>query len=120
MENKENKKAYTEAKMYPNPSYPNTGVVFNPEVCNGCNKCVDFCRTDCLQPNPEPGKPPILLYPEECWFAGCCAVFCPRPGAVRMDLPINQRMVWKRKETGEIMRVGMKNPPDPNTKPFCG
>jgi hypothetical protein len=27
-----------------------------------------------------------------------------------------QRVRWKRKESGEHFRVGMKNPPTPNTR----
>ena len=110
---------FNKAYMYPNPTSPNAPIVFNPEKCDGCNKCIDFCRADCLHPNPEPGKPPIMLYPDECWFGGCCVGACPIPGANRMDYPMNQRISWKRKETGELMRMGMRNPPPPNTKPPC-
>jgi hypothetical protein len=35
-----------------------------------------------------------------------------------MVYPINQRVGWKRKETGEYFRLGM--PPTPNTKPPIG
>ena len=108
-----------EAYIVSNPSSPNQMIIFDPELCDGCNKCIDFCRTDCLHPNPEPGKPPILLYPDECWYGGCCAGACDK-NACRMDLPVALRMVWKRKETGEIFRVGGKNDLPPNTKPACG
>jgi len=30
-------------------------------------------------PNPEKGKPPIILYPEECWYGGCCVEECRVP-----------------------------------------
>lgn len=107
-----------EAYVFPNPSSPNQMIIFDPNLCDGCNKCIDFCRTDCLHPNPVPGEPPILLYPDECWYGGCCAGACDK-GACKMEHPMNQKMVWKRKETGEIMRVGMKNPPEPNETPVC-
>lgn len=115
-------KKYTDAYMYPNPGTPNEAIIFDPEICTGCNKCVDYCRVDCLQPNPVPGKPPILLYPDECWYGGCCAGACPHPGAIRMDIPLPNRgaLVWKRKDTGELFRVGQKEHPEPNTKPACG
>jgi NAD-dependent dihydropyrimidine dehydrogenase PreA subunit len=106
--------------MMPNPATPNQCVVINPGLCNGCNSCVEVCRTDVLMPNPEKGKPPIVLYPEECWFAGCCIDACPVPEAIRMDFPLNQRVGWKRKATGEYFRIGMKNPPPPNTRPPIG
>ena len=61
--------------------------------------------------------PPLVLYPDECWFCGTCVEECPAPGAIRMEHPLNQRVAWKRKETGEMFRRGMKNPPPPNTRP---
>jgi len=108
--------------MVPNPPTPNKAVEYDPEICNGCNKCVEVCRTDVLMPNPEKGKPPIVLYPDECWYGGCCVAECDRPGAIKMLHPLNQSIVvsWKRKDTGEYFRLGMKNPPPPNTRPPVG
>ncbi len=65
-------------------------------------------------------SPPIVLYPDECWFCGTCVEECPAPGAIRMEHPLNQRVAWKRKETGELFRRGMKNPPPPNLRPPVG
>jgi NAD-dependent dihydropyrimidine dehydrogenase PreA subunit len=106
--------------IVPNPFTPNQCVVINPEICTGCNECITVCRTDVLMPNPVESKPPIVLYPEECWFGGCCVAICPVPGAIQMEFPLNQRVVWKRKATGEYFRIGMKNPPPPNEKPPIG
>ena len=108
--------------MVPNPPIPNKAVEFNPEICNGCNKCIEVCRTDILMPNPEEGKPPIVLYPDECWYGGCCVAECPRPGAITMVNPLEQKISvnWKQKDTGEYFRLGMKNPPPPNTRPPSG
>ena len=64
--------------------------------------------------------PPLVLYPDECWFCGTCVEECPAEGAIRMEHPLNQRVIWKRKETGELFRRGMKNPPPPNTHPPMG
>lgn len=105
------------AYRVPNPVTPCKVVVFNEELCTGCNVCVDVCRTDVMVPSPEEGKPPIVLYPDECWFCGCCAADCPVPDAIAVQYPLNQKVGWKRKETGEYFRIGMKNPPPPNTKP---
>jgi NAD-dependent dihydropyrimidine dehydrogenase PreA subunit len=107
------KKAY----MIPNPFAPSRAIKINPELCNGCNTCIEVCRTDVYVPNPEKGKPPIILYPDECWFCGCCVEHCPIPGANKMEHPLNQRIGWKRKETGELFRMGMHNPPPPNKRP---
>ena len=64
--------------------------------------------------------PPLVLYPDECWFCGTCVEECPVPGAIRMEHPLNQKVGWKRKATGELFRVGMKNPPPPNNRPPVG
>ena len=61
-------------------------------------------------PNPKKGQPPIVAYPDECWYCACCVEACPR-GALEMHLPINQRIFFKRKETGEIFRLGGNESP---------
>jgi NAD-dependent dihydropyrimidine dehydrogenase PreA subunit len=108
--------------MAPNQPTPNRAVDFNPDICNGCNRCAEICRNDVLMPNQENGKPPIVLYPDECWSCGCCVQECNRPGAIEMLHPLNQSIVvvWKRKETGQEFRLGMKNPPAPNNRPAAG
>ena len=108
------------AYMLPNPSTPGKAVEIDSMVCNGCLNCVEVCRMDVLVPHPEVEKPPIVLYPDECWFCACCVEECPRPGAIRMEHPLNQRVGWRRKETGEYFRIGMRNPPPPNRKPPVG
>ena len=110
---------YNKPVLVPNPMTPNTCITVDENLCNGCNKCIKYCRRDCLMPNPVRGKPPILVYPDECWFCGCCADICPK-GAAKMEHPLNQRVAWKRKETGEIFRPGLKIHPVPNTRPVVG
>lgn len=90
---------------FPNKPTPGMPVEFDESKCTGCNKCVTICTTDVLVANPEKGKPPIILYPEECWYAGCCVGECPVPGAIRMRSPLMARVHYKRKDTGEIKRV---------------
>jgi NAD-dependent dihydropyrimidine dehydrogenase PreA subunit len=100
--------AFTKALMVQNPVTPGPVVIIDPEKCNGCNTCVDVCRTQVILPNPEAGKIPIVLYPDECWLCGNCAQHCPRE-ALTIRYPLNQRVVgWKRKETGEYFAVGMR------------
>ena len=107
------------ASMIPNPPTPNRAIAFDAGFCSGCNQCVEICRSDVLMPNPEPGQPPIVLYPDECWYCGTCVEECSRRGAITMWHPLNQSIsvVWKRAETGETYRLGMRNPPPPNTRP---
>lgn len=109
-----------ELYVYPPDNPTHWPCEFNPEICNGCNQCVEACSMDVFIPNPEKGKPPIVLYPYECWFDGCCESHCPNPGAIKMNQPINQLARWKRKDTGELFRIGMANPPPPDTKPPVG
>lgn len=96
-------------KVYilPNVAMPNRPVIRNPEICIGCNTCVDVCQVHVYIPNPEKGKPPIALHPEECWYCGCCVNECPRLslGAIKFNWPLQQRGFYKHKATGEIYRV---------------
>ena len=80
-------------------------VIFNPEICNGCNICVEVCQVDLLIPNPEEGKPPVILYPGECWYGGCCVAMCPREGAIKLNVPLMNSVQWKRKTTGEVFSL---------------
>ena len=111
-----------DVRMFPNLITPSNPVIFNGEVCNGCNECVEICMMDILMPNPVKGRPPIVLYPEECWYGGCCVKACPlwQKGAITLNHPLNQRVRWKRKETGEHFRIGMPDPPPPNIRPPAG
>ena len=93
--------------IIPNIATPNRPVIRNPEICNGCNTCVDVCQIDVYVPNPEKGKSPITLHPDECWYCGCCVNECPRlsMGAIKFNWPLLQRGFFKRKSTGEIFRT---------------
>ena len=98
----QNEKVY----VLPNVATPNRPVIRNPEICNGCNTCVDVCQVDVYIPNPVKGKPPITLHPDECWYCGCCVNECPRlsEGAIKFNWPLQQKGYFKRKDTGEIIR----------------
>ena len=92
----------TEKKAYaipePAASHP---VIFDPDICDGCNQCIEVCQVDILIPNPESGKHPLVIYPGECWFGGCCVAICPKQGAIKLNHPLMNRVRWKRKDTGE-------------------
>ena len=89
----------------PNRITPNRPVLFNPDICTGCNSCVNYCDTDVLIPNPDKGDTPIILFPDECWYCGCCVDGCPQSGAITLNHPLTQRVRWKRKKTGEFFRL---------------
>lgn len=79
-------------------------LIYDEEKCIGCNRCAEVCQVDILIPNPEKGKPPVVLYPGECYYCGCCVMVCPSPGAIRLQHPIMNRAKF----------VPAK--PDPNAK----
>ncbi len=99
-----------EANIFPNPSGPTRAVSIDAERCVGCNACVNICRMQTILPNVEPGQPPVVAYPDECWYCGCCVEVC-RTGALEMNLPIGQRIFFKRKDTGEVFRIGGADSP---------
>jgi NAD-dependent dihydropyrimidine dehydrogenase PreA subunit len=90
--------------VYPNAPAPYRPVIFDPLICNGCNECL-ACQMDVLYPNEEEGRPPIIMFPDECWYCGSCVDLCPRPGAARMNHPLMQRTIWRDKSTGELFRL---------------
>jgi len=97
--------------LLPNPTGPTLAAEIDTEICIGCNACVNVCRTQTLMPNKKRGLPPIVAYPDECWYCACCVEAC-RTGALQMHLPINQRITYKRKNTGEVFRLGADDAPE--------
>ncbi|MBQ8093641.1 MAG: 4Fe-4S binding protein [Clostridia bacterium] len=63
-------------------------IQFDAGLCIGCNRCVNICQVDIMIPNPEKGRPPVVLYPGECYYCGCCVMVCPRENAIRLEHPI--------------------------------
>ncbi len=117
------KEEVADIKLFPNLVTPNQTVVHDPKVCIGCNTCVEMCHQDIMIANPEKGKPPVVVWPDECWHCGICVINCPLgldAKAITMVQPLCQRARWKRKATGEHFRIGMANPPAPVNRPPVG
>ena len=76
-------------------------IKFNPELCSGCNKCVEICQVDIFIPNPVKHNPPIVAYPGECWYCGCCVMECPYPGAIMLNPLSMNKVHWKQKNNTE-------------------
>ncbi len=91
--------------VFPEPALFNP-LTFDAGICNGCNMCIDVCQVDILYPNPEEGKPPVVLYPGECWYGGCCVAICPRPGAIELSVPLANRVHWKLKTLKQDTKTG--------------
>ena len=66
-------------------------LVYDETLCIGCNRCAEACQVDLLVPDPVKGRHPIILYPGECWYCGCCIMECPKPGALRLQHPLMNR-----------------------------
>ena len=80
-------------------------LTFDPEICIGCNICVDVCQVDIMVPNPEVGEPPIVVYPGECWYDGSCVSSCPEPGAITLNSMATKRVHFRRKASREDFYV---------------
>lgn len=63
-------------------------LTFDETKCVGCNRCVNICQVDILIPNPEKGKPPIVVYPGECYYCGSCVMVCKKDGAITLQHPL--------------------------------
>ena len=92
------------AYLVPNAVSPGQTVTIDKDKCIGCNQCTKKCRMQTILPNPVVGKPPVVIYPDECWFCGLCVEAC-KSDAITLHYPINQRLFFKRKTTGEIFRI---------------
>ena len=51
----------------------------------------EICQCDIILPNPEKGKPPIVMFPGECYYCGACVMVCPKKGALRLQHPVMNR-----------------------------
>ena len=72
-------------------------IIFNQEVCIKCNRCIEACQVDVFIPNSDKNKAPIVLFPGECWYCGCCVMECPEPGAITLNPLSMNKVEWKEK-----------------------
>jgi NAD-dependent dihydropyrimidine dehydrogenase PreA subunit len=80
-------------------------LTFDPDLCIGCNICVDVCQVDIMLPNPEAGEPPIVAFPSECWYDGSCVSACPEAGAITLNRMTEKAVHFLRKSTGEEFSI---------------
>ena len=85
---------------------------FAPELCDGCRKCVDFCRFHALVF--LKGTPRV--FPDVCHACGGCGLVCPRQAVSWKERPIGVveegrkggvRVVTGILNTGEASAVGV-------------
>lgn len=71
-----------------------TPILFDDTACNGCNVCVEICPMDIFAPNPQKGRPPFVVYGDECRYCGACWTRCPcrEKQALRIVVPPSMRV----------------------------
>lgn len=55
-------------------------ISYDEDKCIGCGRCAEVCQCDILVPQGK-GKHPIVMYPGECYYCGCCVIECPVEGS---------------------------------------
>ena len=75
---------------------PAQPLTFDETKCVGCNRCLEACQIDVMLPNAAKGRPPVVAYPDECWYCGCCVMECPN-GAIKLQHPLMNRTKWVEK-----------------------
>lgn len=92
---------------------------FDGEKCIGCNRCVEACQVDVLLPAVTKPKNhgivessmgnaipvvacPMVAFPGECWYCGCCVMACPT-GAIALRHPLMNQVDW-------VPKASLRNP----------
>jgi NAD-dependent dihydropyrimidine dehydrogenase PreA subunit len=61
-------------------------ILIDENIClAGCTICDVFCPGDIIHREARE-RPPLVKYPDECWFCGACALHCP-VDAIRVVFP---------------------------------
>lgn len=76
---------------------PANPITFDQNKCIGCNRCLEACQIDLMIPSPTKGQHPIVAYPDECWYCGCCVMECPT-GAIQLNHPLMNQPRWVEKK----------------------
>ena len=84
-----------EARLTPASAVP---LRFDREKCVGCLRCLEACQMDILLPPENPGEPPRLFWPGECWYCGACVMECPT-GAVSLRHPLMNQAAFVERST---------------------
>lgn len=80
------------------PTPPAMPITFDAEKCIGCLRCMEVCQIDVMLPPAEKGQPPVVAYPDECWYCGCCVMECARD-AIHLHHPLMNQTRWVTKES---------------------
>ena len=75
---------------------PACPISFDGAKCVGCNRCLEACQMDVFLPAAGRGEHPVVAYPDECWYCGCCVMECPMD-AIKLHHPLMNRTRWVSK-----------------------
>lgn len=75
---------------------PAVPLTFDDDKCIGCNRCMEACQMDLMVPSQEKGRHPVVVYPDECWYCGCCVMECPKD-AIHLHHPLMNQTKWVEK-----------------------
>jgi len=76
---------------------PAQPLSFDKDKCTNCRRCIDACPGDILIEGENSGDIPIVAYPDECWYCGCCVLECPAQ-AIRLRHPLMNQVRWIEKK----------------------
>lgn len=75
---------------------PALPIRFDEAKCVGCGRCMEACMIDVMIPSSQKGASPVVAYPDECWYCGCCVMECPT-GAISLHHPLMNQTRWVEK-----------------------
>lgn len=76
--------------------------IIDKNKCIACGKCVEICQSDVFFGSKK-GEIPVISYPEECWHDNCCVHVCPKEGAIRLRIPLQQMILYRTEGRDEIL-----------------
>ena len=90
--------------------------VLHPELCKGCDRCVEACARGCLEAgaevHPVSGLVPVTLRLERCTACGLCVDACPEPHALVAEAAGPGRAATRRSApAGDVPGTRVKLPP---------
>ncbi len=77
--------------------------IVDKELCNGCRKCVDFCKFNALAYI----KDKVVVFEEVCHACGGCSIVCPQNAISEIDKVIGK--IQKGKSDHVDVRTGILN-----------
>ncbi len=78
-----------------------------PELCNGCGRCVELCRFGAIACRPLDGQKRHVVDPLACEGCGVCARFCPQE-AIRFEPVENGRWFVSQTRHGPLVHARLE------------